>query len=74
MANQEFSKTASPTFGPSFGKSKKVAPDIFPKHPPKMANQEFPKTASPTFGPSFANFSRIYNPQHNGVGANISYK
>ena len=66
MTNQEFHKTASPTFGPSFVKSSATLKSNYSKHPRKMANQEFGKTAFPTFGPSFEYFCHIYKPQHNG--------
>jgi hypothetical protein len=66
MANQEFAKTASPTFGPSFEKSLATLKSNYSKHPRKMDNQEFAKTTSPTFGPSFEYFHRFSNPQHNG--------
>jgi hypothetical protein len=74
MANQEFHKTTSPTFGPSFEKLSATPKSKYSKHPRKMANQEFHKTTFPTFGPSFEYFCQIYKPQHNGLHVTTTLK
>jgi hypothetical protein len=57
---QEFRKTASPTFGPSFGKMSATLKFNYSKHPRKTAMQEFRKMTSPTFGPSFGFFLGVF--------------
>ena len=60
IANQEFAKTASPTFAQSFcgelccSISLKYVRSRIPKHPPKTANQELRKMTSQLPRPSFA--------------------